>query len=46
MAYLHCHNCDWAQDDFYSVDGYNPPSSLKSLNKTLCEENLDEQFTD
>lgn len=22
MAYLHCHSCDWSQDDFYTK-GYN-----------------------
>ena len=41
MAYLHCHNCDFSQDDFYSVDGYNPPDYLKTWNKYLCEEKLD-----
>ena len=24
MAYLHCHKCGWGQDDFWSMDGYNP----------------------
>jgi hypothetical protein len=24
MAYIHCHNCNWQQDDFWSVGGYNP----------------------
>ena len=24
MAYLHCHNCGWSQDDFWEKDGYNP----------------------
>ena len=23
MAYLHCHACDWSQDDFWSI-AYNP----------------------
>lgn len=23
MAYLHCHNCHWSQDDFWDKD-YNP----------------------
>jgi hypothetical protein len=23
-AFLHCHNCDWSQDDFWSPGGYNP----------------------
>jgi hypothetical protein len=21
---LHCHNCSWSQDDFWSKDGYTP----------------------
>ena len=46
MAYLHCHNCDFSQDDFYSVDGYNPTDYLKTWNKDLCGDKLDEQFTD
>ena len=44
MAFLHCHSCDWSQDDFYSVDGYNPASSLKSWMKDLCSPGIDEQF--
>jgi len=24
MSYLHCHSCNWSQDDFWSKDGYNP----------------------
>jgi hypothetical protein len=24
MAFLHCHNCNWEQDDFWSWKGYNP----------------------
>lgn len=24
MAYLHCHSCDWGQDDFWEPEGYNP----------------------
>jgi len=24
MAYIHCHSCDWEQDDFYNPNGYNP----------------------
>jgi len=26
MAYLHCHNCRWGQDDFWH-EGYNPGKS-------------------
>uniref|UniRef100_A0A6M3K0Q7 Uncharacterized protein n=2 Tax=viral metagenome TaxID=1070528 RepID=A0A6M3K0Q7_9ZZZZ len=46
MAFLHCHNCDFSQDDFYSVDGYNPPDYLQSWNKGLCGDRIDERFTD
>lgn len=47
--YLHCHSCDWSQDDFYSEVGYNPSRYLSSWNDRLCGEkskNIDEQFTD
>ncbi len=27
MAFVHCHNCDWEQDDFWSWE-YNPLRSL------------------
>ena len=27
MAYLHCHSCDWSQDDFYTK-GYNPLTKI------------------
>ena len=46
MAYVHCHDCDWAQDDFYSIDGYNPAEYLKSWNGLLCGEKIDNQFSD
>jgi len=28
MAYLHCHSCDWSQDDFWSKEGYHPFRSI------------------
>jgi hypothetical protein len=28
MAYLHCHNCNWSQDDFWH-NGYNPAKNVK-----------------
>jgi len=46
MAYVHCHSCDWSQDDFYSPDGYIPAKSLADWNDSLCGDKLDEQFTD
>lgn len=27
MSYLHCHSCDWSQDDFYSKT-YNPITKI------------------
>ena len=45
MAYLHCHSCGWEQDDFYSPEGYNPASSLKSWMDGLCSEKIDKPFT-
>lgn len=24
MSYVHCHGCNWSQDDFWSLRGYNP----------------------
>jgi hypothetical protein len=46
MAYIHCHNCKWSQDDFYSPDGYNPAYYLESWNHTLFNPNIDKSFTD
>jgi hypothetical protein len=40
--FVHCHNCNWQQDDFYSVDGYNPVRVLKDLNEYLCGDKIDE----
>lgn len=48
MAFLHCHNCDWEQDDFYD-ENYNPQESLEHWNEFLFGERkhrLDQQFTD
>lgn len=48
MAFLHCHNCDWEQDDFYDEKGYNPAEYLKSWNNFLCGKDvnrIDDQFS-
>lgn len=42
--YLHCHNCDWQQDDFYH-DGYNPAKYLMDWNEMLLSDSIDEQFS-
>ena len=31
MAYLHCHNCGWSQDDFWEHNGYNPFNILEEV---------------
>jgi hypothetical protein len=36
MAYLHCHNCDWSQDDFWG-SSYNPIKCLQRDEKYLFE---------
>jgi len=45
MSYLHCHSCDWSQDDFYSVKGYNPAYYLKDWMEMLCSNDVDKQFS-
>lgn len=35
MAYLHCHSCDWSQDDFWSWS-YNPLTKIWSDVKWLA----------
>jgi len=48
MAFLHCESCDWQQDDFYEMDGYNPPKYLSSWNDSLCgkrSDKIDELFS-
>ena len=44
MAYLHCHNCDFSQDDFWD-EHYNPVDSLKEWKNSLFEGSFDKPFT-
>jgi len=44
-AFVHCHECEWSQDDFWH-DGYNPVRFLLNWEKELLGENLDKSFTD
>lgn len=39
MAYLHCHNCDWEQDDFWSKT-YNPIHCLLDDESDLLNKDL------
>jgi len=41
VAYLHCHSCNWSQDDFYSEEGYNPASYLSQFTAELLGDGLD-----
>lgn len=42
MAYLHCHDCDWSQDDFYSPEDYNPfrESDMAGLRRDLFRDEI------
>jgi len=42
MAYLHCHNCGWGQDDFWDKKGYNPfrPDDVEWLKDNLFKDEV------
>lgn len=41
MSYLHCHNCNWSQDDFWH-ETYNPVTFLeKNYKKDILTGDLD-----
>ena len=44
MAYLHCHNCGWSQDDFWSEDdkGWSPfkPDRMADYKKDLFRDKI------
>lgn len=43
MAFLHCHACDFSQDDFWT-ESYNPITFLeKNFTKDLLTRDLDEK---
>ncbi len=44
MSYLHCHACDWSQDDFWS-ESYNPIRHLLNSEDWLLDfDKLDKSF--
>lgn len=45
MAFLHCHSCDWSQDDFWD-ETYNPMRWLLTWEKELLTKDLDSAWTD
>ena len=42
MSYLHCHSCDFSQDDFWS-EGYNPITSIQDFEENLFKEDFYEE---
>ena len=40
--YLHCHSCDWSQDDFWEPNGYNPfrKDLVNNLRENLFKERI------
>ena len=46
MAFVHCHECGWQQDDFWS-EAYNPIRYLLNLESDLLNfDKLDDQWGD
>jgi hypothetical protein len=46
MAFLHCHNCSWSQDDFWD-ESYNPFAYLhEQMEEHLLSEDLDKEWGD
>jgi hypothetical protein len=43
MANLHCHYCQWSQDDYWD-ESYNPIRRLLILERGLLTEDLDESI--
>lgn len=44
MAFLHCHECDWEQDDFWD-EHYNPIKSLERIKEDFYTKDLDAPWT-
>lgn len=40
MSYLHCHNCGWQQDDYWSK-GYNPIRFLQNFEEDILQPDID-----
>ena len=45
MAFVHCHNCSFEQDDFWDLH-YNPVTCVQDWTKELLTKDIDEPFTD
>jgi len=43
MAFIHCHHCNWGQDDFWS-ESYNPIKGLRYLEELLFVKDLDAEY--
>ena len=42
MSYLHCHNCGFSQDDYWSKNGWNPIKAFQNDLDDLIDKDLDE----
>jgi hypothetical protein len=40
MSFVHCHQCHWSQDDFWS-EHYNPINYLQNFEKDLLTKDID-----
>jgi hypothetical protein len=45
MAYLHCHNCGWEQDDFWKKDGWSPVKSVESWREDFLSDKFWDKFS-
>ena len=45
MPYVHCHNCDWSQDDFWD-ESFNPLRFLLNDEEKLTPEYIDTLWCD
>ncbi len=43
MAYLHCHSCDFSQDDFWHK-GYNPIESIQDWEDLLFSDKFNKDY--
>lgn len=42
--FIHCHDCNWGQDDFWDKNGYNPINSVNDLKENLFDDKFHKPF--
>jgi len=40
MTFIRCNNCDWSQDDYWEMGGYNPIQHLLELEGYLFKDKI------